>query len=84
MLKLKEEIVSFFFMILLWVAELKAKQIAVEYLGVVQFAALGYGHAVDDVVVVAVVVVAETALDVDSVGIARAADASRAPRRPDF
>ena len=80
MLKLKEEIVSFFFMILLWVAELKAKQIAVEYLGVVQFAALGFGHAVDDVVVV----VAETAFDVDSVGIAQAADASRAPRRPDF
>jgi hypothetical protein len=64
---------------------LKAKQIAVEYLGVVQFAALGYGHAVDDdVVVVVAVVVAETAFDVDSVGIARAADASRAPRRPDF
>ena len=75
-------------MILLWVAELKAKQIVVEYLDVVQFAALGFGHAVDDVVVVAgaavVVVVAETAFDVDSVGIARAADASRAPLRPDF
>ena len=61
---------------------MKAKRIAVECLGEVQFAALGAGRAADVVAAVLAVVVA--AFGVGSVGIARAVDASQAPRRPDF
>lgn len=64
---------------------MKAKPIAVEYSGEVQFAALGVGCAAAVVVdVVVAPVVAAAAFGVGSVGIGRAADASRALRRPDF
>jgi hypothetical protein len=62
---------------------LKAKPIAVEYSGEVQFAALGVGCAAVVVDVVAPVVAA-AAFGAGSVGIGRAADASRVLRRPDF
>ncbi len=68
--------------LLLWAAKLKAKPIAVEYSGEVQFAALGVGCAAAVDVVAPVVVAA--AFGVGFVGIRRAAGASRAPRRPDF
>lgn len=64
---------------------MKAKPIAVEYSGEVQFAALGVGCAAAAVVVdVVAPVVAAAAFGAGSVGIGRAADASRVLRRPDF